>query len=211
MSEVISTDLRQSLRRLKLSPVLETLPERLQLARQQQLPHQDFLELILADEIARRDRISAQQRARAALLEPNMTLEAWDDRTEVRFDRQLWNELCSLRFVEEAFSVLILGPVGVGKTMLANCLGHIACRRRRSVLMLRTERLLKRLKAARLDASHEQELRRLIRVTCSSWTTSPFRPTTIRRRRTSMSSLSNATVGPARWWSPIESRRSGWP
>jgi len=164
MSEVISTDLRQSLRRLKLSPVLETLPERLQLARQQQLPHQDFLELILADEIARRDRISAQQRARAALLEPNMTLEAWDDRTEVRFDRQLWNELCSLRFVEEAFSVLILGPVGVGKTMLANCLGHIACRRRRSVLMLRTERLLKRLKAARLDASYEQELRRLIRV-----------------------------------------------
>ena len=82
MSEVISPDLRQSLRRLKLSPMLETLPERLQLARQQQLPYQDFLELILADEVSRRDRISAQLRARAALLEANMTLEAWDDSTE---------------------------------------------------------------------------------------------------------------------------------
>ena len=93
-----------------------------------------------------------------------MVLEAWDESTPVRFDRQLWNELCSLRFLEDASCVLILGPVGVGKTMLANCLGHIATRRQRSVLMFRTERLLKRLKAARLEGTHEQELRRLIRV-----------------------------------------------
>ena len=48
--------------------------------------------------------------------------------------------------------------------MLASCLGHIACRRRRSVLFSRTDRLLKRLKATRLDATYEQELRRLLRV-----------------------------------------------
>lgn len=60
--------------------------------------------------------------------------------------------------------MLILGPVGVGKTMLANCLGHIATRRQHSVLLFRTERLLKRLKAARLDGSYDQELRRLVRV-----------------------------------------------
>ena len=51
-----------------------------------------------------------------------------------------------------------------GKTMLANCLGHIAARRQHSVLMFRTERLLKRLKAARLEGTYDQELRRLIRV-----------------------------------------------
>jgi DNA replication protein DnaC len=164
MSEAISTELRQVLRHLKLSPMLATLPERLVLARQQKLPHQDFLELVLADEVARREQVSAQHRARSGLLDPSMTLEAWDTGTDVRFDHQLWNELCTLRFMEEAASVLILGPVGVGKTMLANCLGHIACRRRHSVLMLRTERMLKRLKGARLDASYDQELRRLIRV-----------------------------------------------
>ncbi len=38
MPEVISAELRQVLRRLRLSPILETLPERLQLARQQKLP-----------------------------------------------------------------------------------------------------------------------------------------------------------------------------
>jgi len=164
MTEVISAELRQVLRRLKLSPVLETLPERLQLARQQKLPHQDFLELVLADEAARRDRISGDLRARAAHLDPVMRLELWDDTTTVTFDRQLWNELCSLRFLEEPAGVLVLGPVGVGKTMLASCLGHIACRRRHSVHFSRADRLFKRLKAARLDATYEQELRRLLHV-----------------------------------------------
>ncbi len=164
MPDVISPELRQVLRRLKLSPVLATLPERLTLARQQKLPHQDFLELLLADEVSRRDQIGAQQRAQQARLDPQMTLEAWDDTSKVRFDRQLWNELCSLRFLEEAASVLILGPVGVGKTMLATTLGHIACRRHHTVLFYRTDQLLKRLKASRLDASFDQELRRLLRV-----------------------------------------------
>ena len=60
--------------------------------------------------------------------------------------------------------VIVMGPVGVGKTHLASALGHIACRRRRSVLVGRTDRILKRLRAARLDASYDAELRRLLRV-----------------------------------------------
>jgi DNA replication protein DnaC len=130
MADTISSELRQVLRRLRLSPILETLPERLQLARQQKMPYQDFIELVMADEAARRDRVGGDLRARTARLDMSMRLEAWDESTNVVFDRQLWNELCSLRFMEQSAGVLILGPVGVGKTMLANSLGHIASRRR---------------------------------------------------------------------------------
>jgi hypothetical protein len=55
--------------------MLDTLPERLTLARQNNLPHADFLELVLADEITRRDNSSATLRARAAGLDPGMRLE----------------------------------------------------------------------------------------------------------------------------------------
>ena len=58
----------------------------------------------------------------------------------------------------------MLGPVGVGKTFLASALGHIACRRRFSVHFDRADRLHKRLKASRLDASHDAEMRKLMRV-----------------------------------------------
>jgi DNA replication protein DnaC len=53
---------------------------------------------------------------------------------------------------------------GVGKTFLATALGHIACRRRVSVHFERADKLFKRLKAARLDNSVEQEMRKIIGV-----------------------------------------------
>ncbi len=68
--DVITTDLKQTLKRLKLGPILDTLPERLALARQQKMPHQDFLLLILSDEVTRRDTLSAQMRAQRARLDP---------------------------------------------------------------------------------------------------------------------------------------------
>lgn len=157
MSAEVSTELRAVLRRLKLSPLVATLPERIALARQ--LPYEEFLEIVLSDEIARRDRLSGEVRARAARLDPQMRLEAWDESSAVAFDRELWAELTSLRFVEEVHNVLVMGPVGVGITFMASALGHIACRRRRSVAFHRTDRLLKHLKAARLGATYEAEMR----------------------------------------------------
>jgi DNA replication protein DnaC len=160
----ISPDLKATLRALKLGRLLDTLPERLALARQQHLAHADFLELVLSDEVTRRDTSSAALRARAAGLDPSMRLDAWDTTAAVNFDRQLWNELTSLRFLDGPHGALILGPVGVGKTHLATALGHIAVRRRIGVHMSRADKLFKRLKAARLDNSVEAEMRRLAHV-----------------------------------------------
>jgi DNA replication protein DnaC len=164
LSDPISGDLKAILRALKLGRMLDTLPERLTLARQQHLAHADFLELVLAEEVSRRDTNSAALRARAAGLDPGMRLDSWDTTAAVRFDQQLWNELTSLRFLDGPHGALILGPVGVGKTHLASALGHIAVRRRHSVHMSRADKLFKRLKAARLDNSVEAEMRRLAHV-----------------------------------------------
>jgi DNA replication protein DnaC len=164
LADPISADLKQVLRTLKLGKMLDTLPERLTLARQRNLPHADFLELVLADEITRRDTSSAALRARAAGLDPGMRLETWDTTAAVQLDQTLWTELTTLRFLDGPHGALILGPVGVGKTHLATALGHIAVRRRVGVHMTRADRLFKRLKAARLDNSVDAEMRRLAHV-----------------------------------------------
>ena len=162
--DAISPDLRTTLRRLRLSRLLDTLPDRLVLARQQQMPHQDFLLLLLNDEISRRDSLGVTLRVQRARLDPAMHLEAWDPTGKVTFDRTLLNELASLRFLDAHAHVAIVGPVGVGKTFLAHALGHMACRRGASVLAVRTDHLLKTLKHARLDNSYEAELRKVIAV-----------------------------------------------
>lgn len=161
LADPISADLKGLMRALKLGKLLDTLPERLAIARQQQLPYAEFLELIFGDEVTRRDTNSANLRARAAGLDPGMRLENWDTTAAVRFEQQLWAELTTLRFLDGPFGALILGPVGVGKTHLATALGHIAVRRRVGVQMTRADKLFKRLKAARLDNTVEAETRRL--------------------------------------------------
>jgi DNA replication protein DnaC len=148
--DTVSADLRATLRALKLGQMLATLPDRLTLARQQKMTHADFLELVLADEHARREAKSASLRARAAGLDAGMRLDTWDETAAVAYDRQLWNELVSLRFLDGPHGALLLGPVGTGKTHLACALGHIAIRRRRTVHMAPAAKLFKRLKAARL-------------------------------------------------------------
>jgi len=163
-ADPLSPDLRTALRRLKLGRMLDTLPERLTLARQQKMPHQDFLLLVLGDEGSRRDSQAATIRAQRAHLDPAHQIEAWDPSTKVTYDHALWNELVSLRFIEARQHVAIVGPVGVGKTFLAHALGHIACRRGHTVLALRTDHMLKTLKHARLDGTYETELRKLIAV-----------------------------------------------
>lgn len=159
----ISPELRSLLRRVKLGKLLDTLPERLALAKTSKLSHGEFLELVLADEVARRDSSSAALRARIAGLDPAMTMQRWDDTAAVTYDRQTWAEVSSLRFVEAAHNVVIMGPVGVGKTFLATALGHAAVRRRYRVHFERTDHLLRRLKASRLDNSHDVEIRKLVR------------------------------------------------
>jgi DNA replication protein DnaC len=86
-----------------------------------------------------------------------MQLEAWDPTAQVVVDRTLRNELASLRFLDAHAHAAIVGPVGVGKTILAHALGQTACRRGAAVLAVRTDRLLTTLKPARLDNSYEAE------------------------------------------------------
>ncbi len=161
---IVTPELKALLRGVKLGRCLDTLPERLALAHTGQMGHAEFFELVLAGEVTRRENTSADRRARTAGLDPTMTLDRWDDTTKITYDRAVRNELCSLRFVDAGHNAVIMGPVGVGKTFLATALGHAAVRRRFSVHFERCDRLLKRLRASRLDNSHDVEIRKLLRV-----------------------------------------------
>ena len=126
--------------------------------------HAAFLDLLLSDEVSRRDARSATIRAAHAGLLPLMRLDTWSEHENLVYDRQLLSDLTSLRFTEAGHNVLILGPVGVGKTHLATALGHIAIRRRMTVQMARAKKLFTRLRAARLDHTLDAEFRRLTRL-----------------------------------------------
>lgn len=154
-SPVISAELKDALKRLRLGPVLDTLADRLVLAEKQEMPVQDFLLLILTDEIQRRQSSAAARRADDTGLDPEMVFERWDKTAKVHFDKRVLAELSSLRFVEGRRNAIILGPVGVGKTFVAHALGHLACRAGFQVRMHRADVMLQLLRKSRMDNSRD--------------------------------------------------------
>jgi DNA replication protein DnaC len=155
---LVSPELRDALKRLRLGRIAETLPDRLTLADKQEMAFDELLLMILTDEIARRDAAAADNRATEAGLDKAMRLELWDKSSKVSFDKRLLSELVSLRFLEAHRHVCILGPVGVGKTFVANALGHIACRHGYHVMFARADETLRRLRQSRFDNSRDAEM-----------------------------------------------------
>jgi len=160
----LSKDLVRVLKSLKLGRLTPVLPERLRQARERKMDPEDALLMILQDEVQRRQRVRLINRARRAGLAPNLVFDEWNPTAQITYDRRLLDELRTLRFIEQHHHILVAGPVGVGKTMLAHALGHLAIQRGLSVHLATADKLFNRLKGSRLDATHELELRRLIAV-----------------------------------------------
>lgn len=153
-----SPELITALKRLKLGRIADTLPERLVLAEKQDMAFEDLLLLVLSDEISRRDSAAADVRAREANLDKTMRLELWDKTAKVTFEKRMLAELTSLRFLETHRHVIVLGPVGVGKTFIAQALGHIACIHGYHVCFIRADDMLRRLRQSRFDNSRDAEM-----------------------------------------------------
>ena len=152
---LLSQELKVAMKDLRLGQLLATLPERILLAEKGAMPLQDFLLGIFTDEVERRRSAASSRRADHAGLDPDMVFERWDKSAKVSLDRRVLQELSSLRFVDSQRNVVILGPVGVGKTFVASALGHLACRSGFNVRFTRADALLRSLRQSRLDNSRE--------------------------------------------------------
>jgi DNA replication protein DnaC len=162
MSSSIDPDLVRLAKRLKLGPILPTLPERPALARAQQLDDVAFLTLLLADEVQRRDQLSLQRRLQQAGFEDQVTLEQFDWSASIQVDRRQLQALFTLEFLARKEHVALIGPVGVGKTMLAQCLGSAAVRGGHSVVFTRADALFRELLQTRADHTLDKIFRRFI-------------------------------------------------
>ena len=152
------------LKRLKLGGMLQTLELRLDQAHQGTLGHLAFLELLLEDEIQRRANKSLARRVQRARFDEEQTLSDFDFTFNPKIPSAQIRDLATCGFIERKESLLLVGPVGVGKTHLAQAIGHAACQQGRSVLFDKTARVLSDLGAGHLDGTWERRLRRYLAV-----------------------------------------------
>lgn len=157
--------LEATLRSLSLSGMLDTIEGRLAQAHAGELGHVEFLQALCEDELSRRDAAGITRRVRAARFETAYAIEDYDFSYNPKVPAALIRDLATLRFIDAGDSVILHGPVGVGKTMVAQALGHQACRRGHSALFTKTSRLLADLAGGHADRTWDTRLRRWARPT----------------------------------------------
>ena len=118
--------LRGHLAELRMTAAAEALPAELDHARAGQLSHTAFLERLLALEVTAATARRQASLARFACLPAPWQISDFDFDAQPSVDRKLIAELASLRFLDDATNMLLIGPPGVGKTMLAVGIGHAA-------------------------------------------------------------------------------------
>jgi DNA replication protein DnaC len=155
-------DLIPLLKKLRLSGVLQSLELRIRQAVDDDLGHGEFLLRLLSDEVERRDSKQLEQRVRRAAFEHRTTLEDFDFHFNPSVPKAKVIDLATCAFVERRENVLVVGPTGVGKSHLAQALGHRACRAGFTVLYVSAHDMLTQLRAARADSTLE---RRMLRFT----------------------------------------------
>ncbi|MDD5082766.1 MAG: IS21-like element helper ATPase IstB [Dehalococcoidales bacterium] len=154
-----SNELKPLLKRLRLGYMMDALPERLALARKDQIDYAAFLQILLSDEVIRRDNRNLEIRLHTAGFEEICRLEDFDWNAQVSVDRRLLDAAFSLDFINRHEHVLFVGPVGVGKSFLAQALGYAAVRAGHSVRFTRADAFFRVLAQSRVDHTLEKIFR----------------------------------------------------
>ncbi len=109
------------LAQLQLHQAAAVLPQWLDRAAQEELPYGDFLGGLLQEEVTARAEAATRRRLRDAAFPYAATIEQFDFRFRPELKRQLVLRYLDPTFVEQAGTLTLVGPPGLGKTMLAIC------------------------------------------------------------------------------------------
>jgi DNA replication protein DnaC len=156
--------LRPKLTRLKLSGITETLSLRITQGMNEKWSFSQFLDMLLSDEVERRDFKQLGRRLTRSGLEPDKTLESFDFHFNPRIHEPTFRELATCGFLQKHENLFLVGPSGVGKSHLAQALGHEACRRGQEVLYRRTAVVMDWIAAGHGDGTHGRRMKQVAAV-----------------------------------------------
>jgi DNA replication protein DnaC len=150
------------LKKLRLSGVMQTLDIRNRQAADDDLSHGEFLLRVLTDEVERREAKQLDLRLRRASFEHKKSLEDFDFTFNPKLPKAKIIDLATCGFIGKHENVCLVGQTGVGKSHIAQALGHRACIAGFRVVYVAAHHMLTQLRASRGDDSHERKMLRFI-------------------------------------------------
>lgn len=124
----------------------------------------EFIALLVDTEHDHRYNRKIKNLIKAAGFKTSVSSNDIDYRTRRGLDKNMFERLLSLRFIQQAENVIITGPTGVGKSYLAQALGLVACKQTIRTLYISSGQLSEQLKLAKLEANYLKLLKKLQRA-----------------------------------------------
>jgi DNA replication protein DnaC len=150
------------LNQMKLFGMASSLKERLCRPDHQDLSSSDLFGLIIDDEWLNRQNKKVQSRLNSARFkERNACIENINYKPSRGIKKSQVLELAQGQWIEKHQNIAITGMSGVGKSYLAQAIGHQAVQTGHSVLYLRFPKLLLQLLHSRADGTYRRFLERL--------------------------------------------------
>lgn len=155
--------LKDLVQRLRWSGISDTLESRLRQAKDSSMSYEELLTTLFQDELESSERLALQRRIDHAKFEELKTFESFDIGRYSSSIKHSINDLMTGKFIKEKNHVIIMGPVGTGKTHLSQALGMLACQKAKKVKFISTNELLNEFYRARADNTHDKVLKRYIK------------------------------------------------
>ena len=104
---------------LKLGGIQDQAEELIQKASEEKCSYLDYSLNLLETEIFRRSQRDLEKRTKAAKLPLNHDLAKYDHSFPSGISKQQLNQLRECLWLEQNFNIVLMGPAGLGKTMIA--------------------------------------------------------------------------------------------
>jgi DNA replication protein DnaC len=153
-----NSTLQDNLRSLRLTYLLENAVQAAAQAAGNGNGHLQYLQELIAGEVALRHDRSVQRRIHDARFPVTKTMVGWDWNWPAKINRMQVEHLLQLDFIDTCTNVIFAGPTGVGKSHLAIALGYAACLRGHSVLFAAAIDVVNRLSAAESSRQLAREM-----------------------------------------------------
>ncbi len=160
----IDGHIESKLKLLRLTGMVETLSVRLKEAEDSNAGYLDFLMTLLEDEYERRQARGLLKRLKRAGFEEEKTLEGFDFSFNPHIPVKRIKQLANCAWIDKRENIFLLGPVGTGKTHIAQALGHVACRMGYDVLFTKAVKMFRYINGGRADNSWDRRLKHYISV-----------------------------------------------
>ena len=163
MSTLTADRIRNHATKLGLTHLTETITQLVERAETAQMGYLDFVDLLLEEEVGLREGRRFRNALKLSGLPHHKTLEEFDFAFQPSLDVRKIRDLATLEFVKAKSNVALLGPPGVGKTMLAVALAVGACQAGCSIYFTTLDDLVRRLRAAEATGRFNRQLQTYLR------------------------------------------------